>query len=105
MVAVFKQELFHFDDDTVVPDHVDDFPANHPIDRSKYRIEGYIPEDGDYVWVASNLLDPDVAEMMLAAAIKRQQLQGESPFGVAIVGPDAQGIYRSIDNILPSAAK
>jgi hypothetical protein len=104
MTAIFKSELFQFLDDETEPEHVDDFPDTKSLDPSLHHLEGLIPEDGDFVWLAINLDGPETAERMLAAAVRRQRSNGTADLGIALVRPGFEGAYSAGDNILSPGA-
>jgi hypothetical protein len=104
MTTVFKSELFQFLDDETEPEHLDDYPSTESLDPSLHHIEGLIPEDGDFVWLAINLDGPETAERMLAAAVRRQRSDGPAELGIALVRPNFEGAYLAGENILSPGA-
>ncbi len=103
-VTTFKQEFFAFREGEEVPEHVDDYPNRDYRDPDLYHIEGHIPSDGDFIWLATNIADPEVAGRMLHAARLRLKADIERNGGLgtdmvsnaALVGPNNDGIYSSM---------
>jgi hypothetical protein len=52
--TIFKREIFDFGD-AEIPTHMDEYPQTADIDPGLHHIEGLIPEDGDFVWLAINI--------------------------------------------------
>jgi len=101
MPAVFRAESFPLPEE-LLPEHIEDSPSRHTDndyvrEDGKYHIEGFVPEDGDFFWLAINLDDEQVAKRMLLAAI---ELRTSGYFGIALVGPNDEGIYSSASHIV-----
>ncbi len=102
--ATFKESWFTFGEGEQVLEHVDDFPKREERDPNLYHIEGHIPHDGDFVWLAINIEDPEVAGRMLIAARAKLKAEIEETGGLridmvsnaALVGPGNEGIYDSM---------
>ena len=102
--VMFKEAWFAFEEGEEAIDHIDDFPNRDNRDLNLYHIEGYIPNDGDFVWLAINIEDPEVAGRMLQAARARLKAKIEEAGGLridmvsnaALVGPGNEGIYDSM---------
>jgi hypothetical protein len=102
--AMFKESWFAFEEGEQVIEHIDDFPRREERDPDLYHIEGHIPNDGDFVWLAINIEDPEVAGRMLKAALDRLKAEIEETGGLrtdmvsnaALVGPGNEGIYESM---------
>lgn len=102
--ATFKERWFAFEEGDEVPEHIEGFPKREERDPDLHHIEGCIPSDGDFVWLAINIEDPAVAARMLIAAQRRLKAEIEEAGGLrtdmvsnaALVGPDNDGIYSSM---------
>jgi hypothetical protein len=102
--VVFKESWFAFEEGEKVIEHVDDYPKRGERDLDLYHIEGHIPSDGDFVWLAINIQDPEVAGRMLQAARARLKAEIEEAGGLrtdmvsnaALVGPGNEGSYDSM---------
>lgn len=103
-IATFKERWFAFEDGEEVPEHVEGFPKREDRDPGLHHIEGHIPSDGDFIWLATNIADPEVAGRMLHAARLRLKADIERNGGLgtdmvsnaALVGPNNDGIYSSM---------
>ena len=87
--TMFREQGFAFDKSEEIPDHIDDYPDPSQMDPALYHIEGVLTDDGDAVWLAINLPDRAIADLLVDAANRQDerhketaQAKGEYPYGL-----------------------
>lgn len=101
---MFKAEIFDFKNGEQIPDHEDSIPDRCLRDHSLHHIEGYMPEDGDFIWLAINLDESSAVNMLDAAVRKIKDELNSNGYhlgmvtGVAHIKPDNEGLYSSISS-------
>ncbi|MBI2589181.1 hypothetical protein HYW35_03190 [Candidatus Saccharibacteria bacterium] len=86
---MFREQGFVFEEGQEAPVHVDDYPKPGQMNPSLYHVEGVLADDGDAVWLAINLPDRATADLLVAAANRRDESlketarsRGEYPYGL-----------------------